>query len=134
MNFTCNCHNSGTNSFTGKCSNCGMTKPSQETIVTLNSTPYKTIHENDVMINLTKKELERDSKEIRKILYQNSIDDSYSINFENIDDVIERIANLPKKDKETIQTKQSIYNQIRFLVNTQSNDMLLGKAVRKLFL
>jgi hypothetical protein len=31
-------------------------------------------------------------------------------------------------------TKQQIYNQIRLLVNTQSNDMLLGEAVRKLFL
>lgn len=38
MEFRCNCHNSGTNSFTGKCSNCGMTKPSNGTIITNSST------------------------------------------------------------------------------------------------
>ena len=33
-------------------------------------------------------------EEIRKIIYQNSIDDSYSINFENIDNVIDKIVSL----------------------------------------
>lgn len=33
----------------------------------------------------------------------------------------------------TTLTKQSVYNQIRLLVNTTSNDLLLGEAVRKLF-
>ena len=52
MEFRCTCHNSGTNSFTGKCSNCGMTKPSSGTIITNNSTieQYKTIHENDARL------------------------------------------------------------------------------------
>ena len=33
-------------------------------------------------------------EEIRKIIYQNSRDDSYSINFENIDNVIDKIVSL----------------------------------------
>ena len=52
MEFRCTCHNSGTNSFTGKCSNCGMTKPSSGTIITNNCSieQYKTIHENDARL------------------------------------------------------------------------------------
>lgn len=38
MNFNCTCHNSIIDIFTGRCSNCGMTKPSQGTTITLNST------------------------------------------------------------------------------------------------
>lgn len=76
--------------------------------------------------------LKRDKEEIRRIIYQNSYDDSYSINFENIDDVIDKIASLPIKE-ETYYTKQSVYNKIRLLVNITSNDMILGEAVRKLF-
>jgi hypothetical protein len=30
--------------------------------------------------------------------------------------------------------KQQIYNKLRLLVNTQTNDMLLGESVRKLFI
>ena len=54
MEFKCSCHNSGTNSYTGKCDRCGMTNPSQGTLITNTSTPmehYKTLHENKVMIN-----------------------------------------------------------------------------------
>lgn len=51
MEFKCTCQNSGTSSFTGKCDRCGMTKPSQGTTISNSSTPYKTIHENAVMIN-----------------------------------------------------------------------------------
>lgn len=32
-NFYCNCMNSGVNSFTGMCSNCGMRKPSKGTLI-----------------------------------------------------------------------------------------------------
>ena len=32
-NFYCKCMNSGVNSFTGMCSNCGMRKPSKGTII-----------------------------------------------------------------------------------------------------
>lgn len=46
MEFKCTCHNSGTNSFTGKCSNCGMTKLSQGVTISNSSEPYKTIHQN----------------------------------------------------------------------------------------
>jgi len=46
MEFKCTCHNSGTNSFSGKCSNCGMTKPSKGVNVSNNSEPYKTVHQN----------------------------------------------------------------------------------------
>ena len=41
-------------------------------------------------------------EEIRKIIYQNSVDDSYSINFENVDNVIDKIVNLkapPQEEK-----------------------------------
>lgn len=51
MNFKCTCHNSGTNSFTGKCSNCGMTKLNKGTTLSNSLTPFLTIHENKVMIN-----------------------------------------------------------------------------------
>jgi hypothetical protein len=51
MEFKCTCQNSGTNSYTGKCDRCGMTKPSQGTTISNSSMPYKTIHENAVMIN-----------------------------------------------------------------------------------
>lgn len=37
MEFRCNCHNSGTNSFTGKCDRCGITKSYKGTIIS-NST------------------------------------------------------------------------------------------------
>lgn len=46
MEFKCNCHNSGTNSFTGHCDRCGMIKPSNGTIVTINTgSPQKTLQE-----------------------------------------------------------------------------------------
>lgn len=51
MEFSCKCHNSGVNSFTGRCSNCGMTKPSQGTFTSSDSGRYKTIHENEVFVN-----------------------------------------------------------------------------------
>ena len=54
--FKCACHNSGTNSYTGKCDRCGMTKPSHGTNISNNSIPYKTVHENEVMINPPKEE------------------------------------------------------------------------------
>ena len=52
MIFYCTCHNSGVNSYTGKCSNCGMTKPSNGTFTTNSSTTeqYKTVHENDARL------------------------------------------------------------------------------------
>lgn len=40
MEFKCNCHNSGTNSFTGKCDRCGMTKPSQGVYTSSDSGNY----------------------------------------------------------------------------------------------
>lgn len=46
MEFKCTCHNSGTNSFTGKCDRCGMTKPSQGVTISNSSEPYRTIHQN----------------------------------------------------------------------------------------
>jgi hypothetical protein len=76
--------------------------------------------------------MEKYKEDIRKVIYQNSYDDSYSINFENVEDVIDKISNLPIEE-ETDYTKQSVYNRIRLLVNTVPNDMILGEAVRKLF-
>lgn len=46
MDFKCTCLNSGTNSFTGHCDRCGMSKPSNVTIVTFNTTlPPQTVQE-----------------------------------------------------------------------------------------
>jgi hypothetical protein len=59
---------------------------------------YKTIHENDLMVNSPKKELKTENKYLKQ---------------RNI--LVERLY------------------KIQELVNTQSNDMLLGEAVRKLF-
>ena len=46
MEFKCTCNNSGTNSFSGKCDRCGMTKPSKGVTISNSSEPYKTIHQN----------------------------------------------------------------------------------------
>ena len=74
MEFKCNCHNSGTNSYTGKCSNCGMIKSSQGTIVTLNSTPmekFKTLHENknDLEQFYSKSTLEDIKSKVEPLIY-----------------------------------------------------------------
>jgi len=86
MEFKCTCHNSGTNSFTGACSNCGMSKPSKGTIIANSSSvpKYKTAQEAELEIN-------------------------------------------------SLPTKQSVYNQIRLLVNTTKDNQELGEKIRKLF-
>jgi len=46
MDFKCTCLNSGTNSFTGHCDRCGMSKPSNGTIVVFDTTlPPQTVQE-----------------------------------------------------------------------------------------
>ena len=147
MEFKCTCHNSGTNSFSGKCSNCGMTKPSQGVTISNNSEPYKTIHQN-------KSELEQFYKPSSNTNDVIANLDRYSECFERgfgvlkheqgeyvlFSDVIEAVSflfsaktDLEKVTNLTLDIQSGLLRSVERLVKTIKDDKKLGKEIRERF-
>jgi hypothetical protein len=107
---------------------------------------YRTIHENDVIVNPSKelckdRDCKKSCKCREKVTYLENLinqvpDNAYNIKLPVIG-IIESAKKELKTENKFVEQRNYLANKlykIQELVNTQSNDMLLGEAVRKLFL